>query len=152
MKRLVFIAFVLLLLGGGGGGAAYWWYFMREAEPSPPPVVEAPQLRSKLIDFALFVIPVIREGRVVRHVTLKVVLQVSADEDLANLEEITPRLKDAFFSELHSIYGMRTIQDSDDPLPILKKRLILISKRLLGAEVLEDILVRFEKRRRIPGA
>ena len=151
MKRLVLIALVLLLLGGGGGGAAYWWFFMREAEP-PPSVVEVPQLRSELIDFALFVIPVIKEGRVVRHVTLKVVLQVSAAEGVANLEEITPRLKDAFFSELHSLYGMRYIQDSDDPLPVLKKRLILISKRLLGAEVLEDVLVRFEERRRIPGA
>jgi hypothetical protein len=51
------------------------------------------------------------------------------------------RLKDAYLTELHALYSHRSVQDRADVVPLLNKRLLAVSERVLGPDIVKRILV-----------
>lgn len=142
MKKLIILLLVLLLLLGGAGGGAYYYFFIKpeqdaatrqveeEALPPPPEFVELDSLS----------VPVIRNGRVVKFVLLKIAVEL-ADGDYRDIvEENMPRVTDAFLRELHGYFATVPV---DDPINVraITVRLMRASRRVFGRGVITDILV-----------
>lgn len=140
MKRLVVLALIVALAAGGGFGA--WWFLLREpgdteladeaeqTAPDPPSFIELTPL----------VLPLIQEGQVTQHITYKIVLEVEfVDEDQVYLAK--RQLTDAYISELHGLLALRFVRDMDNPLPFMERRLLTVSDRLLGAGVVDAVLL-----------
>jgi hypothetical protein len=144
MKRLLLLVLVVLLIAGGGGAA--WWFFLREpeeapvAEPTPPALPE-------FVELTPLVLPLIQKGQVTHHITLKVVLEVDAGEKERVLLAIR-QLTDAYLSELHGLFALRFVRRQDNALPLLRKRLLAVSEKLLGPGVVGDVLLSELNRRR----
>lgn len=97
-----------------------------------------------------FNISVIRDGRVTRIVTLVVTLETKGDTNKTKVMNERYRLQDAF---LRDMQGLAPYQRPDteglDP-QLLKTRLRIISDRLLGQDIVNNVLVQSIFERVIP--
>jgi hypothetical protein len=138
MKRILVLVVLVLLVAGGGGGAA-WWFLLRE-EPPPEMAVRTEPDAPTYIEFDPIVLPLIHEGQVTKHVTFRIVLEMNeADEDRVLLAK--RQLTDAFIQELHGLLALRFVREMGDPSPLMQRRLLVASDRLLGAGVVDRVNV-----------
>ena len=146
MKRLILIVIVLLLIGGGVGA----WLLTAGGDPEEGTVVEAPPPDPAFVELGYLVLPLIQEGRVTHHVELRIVLDVDkADEK--DIEAAIPKIFDRFLTEVHGLLALRFVQQAPNPRELLRDRLRLLSKRLLGTAVVNDVLIPEFKRFRPRG-
>lgn len=140
MKKLIIILAVVLLLAGAGGGA--WWYFFFNEEKidlaEMTPFSEAVPL---FVDFDPLVLPIIRDGQVTQHLTFTIILEVSSDLSRTQIFYHKRRLNDAYLRELHGLYSHRLVQDRPNVEPLLGKRLLEVSRQVLGTEKVNRVLV-----------
>lgn len=135
MKRLFIIIPILLLLSAG---AAAWWFVLPASKE--PQVVEQPPPPAEFVVLTPMVLPLIQEGKVVVHLTLRVVLEVRS----GSVNDITlaeRQLTDGFFSELHGLLAMRYVREQEDMPGFLGKRLLMVGERLMGPGVILKVLV-----------
>lgn len=105
----------------------------------------APGLADKngLAHFQLqpFNVPVIRDGRVARILTITVSVETRGDENKNKVMAQRYQLYDAFLRDIHGVAAFdRADGRHFDPV-VLKTRLRAISDRILGVGIVEDILV-----------
>ncbi len=148
MKKLVIVVLLLLVVGAGLG--AGWWFFLRE---QPEATAEAEDEQSDnapvrlFVDFDPLIVSVIRDGRVIQHLTFTIILELKTDTGWREAHIYDLRLKDAFRTELHSIYSRRIIQSREDAMLILGKRLKTVAEELLGEGSVDRVLVNIMTRR-----
>ncbi len=149
MKRLLIILVPVLLLAGGGGGA--WWFMNQDAEAPEreAPVEAAPKPSFVKID--PFILPLIRQNKVVRFVTLVITLEMPIEDATLKVELVKPRLMDALFTELHSLFSMKIVRDQGPDSPLIKQRVKLVSERILGPGTVNAVLVQGVSQQR-PGS
>ena len=140
MKKLIIILVVVLLLAGGGG-AAWWHFFLNEEEIDLPDMATFSKAVPLFVDFDPLVLPIIRDGQVTQHLTFTIILEVSDSLDRTQIYRYKPRLNDAFLRELHALYSHRLVQDRANVEHLLGKRLLKVSKRVLGADRVNQVLV-----------
>jgi flagellar basal body-associated protein FliL len=140
MNKIVIIIVALLVIAGSGGAV---WYFFRQADA---PVVpdSADQERSleepEFVDIENLSIPVIREGRVDRYITISVSLEMR-DKDAKELgDEAFPRLKDAIFRDLYSYFSMQK-GESGINVNQVKSRLLWASDRAIGKGKVRQVII-----------
>lgn len=144
MKKLV-ILLVLLLLGGG----ASWWFLMREV-PNQEASAEIEEFDEatgliksiRYIEIEPLQMPIIREGQVILHLTVVVSVELTAPMTEQDVLRTTVPLRDAVFSELHTIFALRYVQDRGFDLPIVQERLIQAGDRALGDGAVQSVLIR----------
>lgn len=143
--RPLTLVFIMLLVAGGGGAAA-WWFLLREPaevtvagpDPTGPP---------EFVEFEPLVLPLIQEGQVTHHITLHVVVETNAggkEQVLLAKRQLT----DAYLSELYGLLARRFVRRQSNALPLLRRRLMVVSDRLLGPGVVSDVLLAEPSRRR----
>jgi len=145
MKRAAIFLVLILLLGAAGG--AGWWFMLREqpaataeeAEEAPPDDRAA---GPKFIDVAPVTVPVIRDGRVVQHMSFVIALQVDGEEQLRAVYNSMRRLTDAYIKELHVLLSRRFVWQNDDIVPLVRKRLLAASAQVVGREVVAEVLIK----------
>jgi hypothetical protein len=138
--------FVVLLGGGGGAG---WWFYLRE-DPSDTTAEaaaaqakdEAAKKMKRFIELEPIMLPIIREGQVILHVTLVTAVEMHKALAPQDIRDVTPRLRDAFISELHAIYALRYVQERGYDLPIVRQRLVQSAQRVLGPDLLRAVTIR----------
>jgi flagellar protein FliL len=142
MKRVA-IFFVLFLVLGGGGVAG-WWFMLGRAtgerdeaaqhqEQGPQPI---------FVDLDPVTVPVIRDGQVIQHMTFVVVLQVGTEAERGLVTKSMRRLTDAYIKELHVLLARRFAWEDGDIVPLVRKRLMAASERVMGPEAVEEVLVK----------
>ncbi len=136
-----------MLVVAAGGGAAAWWFILRApeevAEAAPVPTGEPPEF----VQFEPLVLPLIHQGQVTHHVTMTVVVETTA----AGKEQVLlakRQLTDAYLSELYGLLARRFVRRQANALPLLRRRLLVVSDRLLGPGVVTDVLLAEPSRRR----
>ena len=88
-----------------------------------------------------FNISVIRDGRVTRIITLVVNLETRGDANKTKIIADRYYLQDAFLRDMHGFASyQRADGQSIDP-QMVKTRLLVISDRILGKNVVENVLV-----------
>ncbi|MCH8037621.1 MAG: hypothetical protein IIC53_10930 [Proteobacteria bacterium] len=134
MKKLAILLVLLLFLGGAGG--AGWWFFLREQpEADSVEAVEEESLvrATRVIVLEPIILPVIREGQVMLHVTVVVVIELAEAVPLEALRMYSQPLRDTMLSELHGMYAIRYVQERGYDLPMVRARLGEAAERVLGA-------------------
>lgn len=145
MKRLA-ILIVLVLVAAGAGGAG-WWFFLRETPAQDGAGVEAGRegadgvKAERFVKLAPMNLPVLREGRVILHLTMQLSIELTEPRTLEQLAELTPRLRDALLSELHALFAYRHVQDRGYDIPVVKARLLQAGERVLGAGEVKSVLI-----------
>ena len=151
MKKKLIIVIVLLLMLGGGGAGAYMILTKGDAEAVDLQEV-ADSLGNKVPEFVELdplIVPVIREGRVSQHLTVSIIVQVDSDPKVDLIYAARRQLLDGYLTELHALYSHRIVQDNPDPIPLLRKRLLTVSRELLGQETVDRVLVTVIDRKEI---
>jgi flagellar basal body-associated protein FliL len=148
VKLIVIMVGALLLLGGGG--VAAWWFLMTEP-PEEEQVAEDVPLGAdaKFLEIRDLDVPVFEKGIVVQRINFKLVLDLTEDADPRALKKDMPRIRDSIYSELHALYGLRYVRETDNPLPLIKRRIREATDRALGEHVVADVLVQDVNIRRI---
>jgi hypothetical protein len=130
---IIFLVFVLV----AGGGTAAWWFGMRgggipfmaeeaaeEAAPEPPP--------SRFVELAPLTFPVVRSGQVRELRTLVVSVEVTTRAAHSAVSTRKPQLRDALLSELHALFAFRYVAEHEDPIPLVKRRLLAAGRKVVG--------------------
>ena len=143
MNRTVIIILVALLVMAGCGGAV--WYFFLQAEA---PIVEAEKKERKaslevpeFVDIENLSIPVIREGRVEKYITISVSLEMTNKESKALADEAFPRLKDAIFRDLYSYFSMQQSGNAGLNVAQVKSRLLWAAERAIGDGRIKQVII-----------
>ena len=142
MKKLAILLVLLLLLGGAGG--AGWWFFLREQpEAGSAEAVEEESLirATRVLRLDPIILPVIREGQVMLHVTVVVVIELVKAVPLTELRVFSQPLRDTMLSELHGMYAIRYVQERGYDLPMVRKRLSEAAERVLGAGSVNRVML-----------
>ena len=140
MKKLIIILVAVLVLAGAGGGA-WWYFFLNEEEIDLAEMATFSRPVPLFVDFDPLVLPIIRDGQVTQHLTFTIILEVTDSLDRSQVYRYKPHLNDAYLSELHALYSHRLIQDRTDVEQLLGKRLLMVSRRILGTESVNQVLV-----------
>lgn len=142
MKKLAILLVLLLLLGGAGG--AGWWFFLREQpEAGSAEAVEEESLirATRVLRLDPIILPVIREGQVMLHVTVVVVIELVKAVPLRELRVFSQPLRDSMLSELHGMYAIRYVQERGYDLPMVRERLSEAAERVLGAGSVNRVML-----------
>ena len=142
MKKLAILLVLLLFLGGAGG--AGWWFFLREQpEAGSAEAVEEESLIRATGGLRLdpIILPVIREGQVMLHVTVVVVIELVKAVPLTELRVFSQPLRDTMLSELHGMYAIRYVQERGYDLPMVRERLSQAAERVLGAGSVNRVML-----------
>ena len=142
MKKLAILLVLLLFLGGAGG--AGWWFFLREQpEAGSAEAVEEESLirATRVLRLDPIILPVIREGQVMLHVTVVVVIELVKAVPLTELRVFSQPLRDTMLSELHGMYAIRYVQERGYDLPMVRERLSQAAERVLGAGSVNRVML-----------
>lgn len=158
MRTILIAVIALLVLGGGGAGA--YFYFTKPAEAA---LTEGEQGKKKAekkedIDKTKFeyveldplILPIIDANGVNQVVSLVVALEVSDAKKAEKVTNLSPRLKDAYIQDM---YGMlndhAAMKGGVVQVAKLKKRLNEVSTKVLGEDVIHDVLLQVVQQRPI---
>jgi hypothetical protein len=97
-----------------------------------------------------FNIPVIHGGRVERIITVTVTLETKGDLNKTKIIAERYHLHDAFLRDIHGVASFRRADGRSIDPQVIKTRLLLISDRILGEDIVENVLVHNIFDRRIP--
>ncbi|MFD2207589.1 hypothetical protein [Kiloniella antarctica] len=137
MKKLIITILILLFLGGGG--FAGWWFFLKPADSEEEVVEAPPEIPSAFLEFPPTVIPLIKEGVVTHHITVKITLEVAEGPDLINTERWQIRLRNDFIAELHALYNYRFFTADGYANEKISNRLQIAADKVMGKGIIRDV-------------
>ncbi|MDP6572746.1 MAG: hypothetical protein QGI63_07385 [Rhodospirillales bacterium] len=151
MKKLVIIIAFFLVIAG----AAVSVMKTMEIGPFAPTAVAegegqedggaAPKKSGKdaprFIDVEPLNIPVFHEDSVAATVQIQLKLEAIGEENEEQINRLMPRINDAFLRDLHAFLPRLLKMEERINVVIIKKRLQIISERLMGPNLIHNILV-----------
>ena len=149
MKKLVIIFAVLMMAAGGTVSVMK----TMELGPFAPEAVaegegdgKAAQKRSqedppRFVDVEPLNIPVFHEDRVAATVQIQLKLEAIGEENEEQIIRLLPRISDAFLRDMHAFIPRLLKKEERIDVIIIKKRLQIISERLVGPDLINNILV-----------
>ncbi|MBT5108863.1 MAG: hypothetical protein HOM25_09285 [Rhodospirillaceae bacterium] len=137
MKIAIIILLVLVLLGGGG--AATWFLVLKE-DPEQKPE-EAPVTAVSFLEMESLNVPVIKNGVIQRYVLLRVTLDLRDDAARKMASAAKPKLRDKFFNDLYGYFATLPPTEKGVNIKAIKRRMLRISKAILGDDAVQDILI-----------
>lgn len=93
------------------------------------------------VELAPLILPVINNYGVTQMVSLVVAVEVDSQEKADQVTKFSPRLTDAYLSELYGTFSQKQPKDGIIPISFVKKRLNATSAKILGDAVVSDVLV-----------
>lgn len=159
MKKIMIMLVALLLIGGGGAGA--YFYFMKPAEAAQTEgeIDKKAEKKSakkekddkahvEFVELDPLILPIIDDSGVVQTVSLVIAIEVSAPENAGKVNALAPRLKDAYIQEMYGVLNKHAaLKGGIIQVNILKERLNEISAKVLGEDVVDDVLLQVVQQR-----
>ena len=147
MKRVLMIVIVLVLLLGGGGGG-YYYMQQRDALAEPSTEVSAPSHDPIYVEFNPILLPIVGDRRVDQFVNIVVALEVADQESADRAIALAPRLNDAYLRSLYgTLHSRDVLHHGVVDLPLIKRRLVEESNRVLGTGTVQDALIQMVSQR-----
>jgi flagellar FliL protein len=157
MKKLVMALIALLMLGGGGAGA--YFYFQNPAEAASKEEAPAKDEHAKdgehgghfeYVEMAPLILPIIDEYGVTQTVSLVVSLEVKDAHAAETVKKYQPRLTDAYLQDMYGMLNHYAVAQSGMiKVDKLKERLNKVSTKVLGEDVVNDVLLQVLNQRPI---
>lgn len=144
MKMLTRIVAAIIILGGGCS------LFVQPAAASEASKEDGGASIVQFVELSPFVLPIIDPNGVSQVVSMVVALEVNSEEAAAKVQQYEPRLKDAFLQDMYgALNRYAALKGGQIRLSIIKKRLALASKRVLGEDVVQAVLLQVVQQRPI---
>jgi flagellar FliL protein len=157
--RVALLALVAIVVLGGAAGGAYF-YFGRSAEASVGETAEhteAKEAKKKdkheplvFVEMTPLVLPIVDANGVSQVISLVIVLQVASEEQKAEVAAQMPRLKDAYIQDMYGVLNKHVAMKGGVlQVGMVKEKLTSASARVLGDDVVEDVLLQVVQQRPI---
>jgi flagellar FliL protein len=163
MKWAVIGLVAVLLLGGAGAGA--YFYLAKPAEAAGGPVDEVKKAeheaktaeaegaaiaQEQFVSLNALVLPVIDEEGVTQTITMVISVEVPDETTAKEVERLSPRLKDAFIQDMYGVLSRKNaMQNGVVQVAMIKERLNRVSKKVLGPEKVNDVLLQVVQQRSV---
>jgi len=150
MKKIMILA-VPLLLGAGGGG-----YFLLNGGDEPSASHEAaadprdPHAQGDsnyYVEIDPITATIFRGGEAAGVFTAAVTLQIADEDARTEIVQGRRRLRDAMFRELHAMFEREEYTGRKVDVEAVKQRMLVVSRRELGDDVVIDVFVNTLMRR-----
>lgn len=145
MLRLLLLLLLVFALAGGGVGT---WYFGIQGEPIPGLPTEDTatdtaktgnpafaNAKDEFTPLGPLSFPIMKEGRVTKLMTMKFKIRVAGSKGLEAVANNRAKLRDAFLTELHSLYALEFVRENDDQLGFVKERLVKAGREVIGRKL-----------------
>lgn len=109
---------------------------------------EAEEASVHFVELAPLILPVINDYGVTQMVSLVIAVEVDSQEKADKVTKYSPRLTDAYLSELYGTFSQKSPENGVIPIHFVKKRLNATSNKVLGDEIVSDVLVQVLQSRR----
>ncbi len=155
--RMIMIAVAALLVLGGGGAGAYF-YFGQEAEASSGEETKTAHKKEEHKDTSHFefveldplILPIVDEDGLSQTVSMIVALEVFDSAAAGKVEHMSPKLKDAFIQDMYGVLNRHAaLKGGVIQVGMIKKRLNKISNKVMGDDVINDVLLQVVQQRPI---
>jgi flagellar FliL protein len=158
--RIILIAIVGLLVLGGAGAGAYF-YFKHPAEAAVGDTEEHQaakeakaekgehgEAKFQYVELDPLILPIVDARGVSQTVSMIVVLQVPDADAAAEVNQMAPRLKDAYIQDMYGVLNKHAaLQGGVVQVGMIKSRLNEISQRVMGEGVVDDVLLQVVQQR-----
>lgn len=144
MKKLILIfAFLVMLCGGTVSALKFLEIgpFEVKGKPKEKKVAAVRRNAAVFVDMDPLAIPIFQGNRVAALVQIQVKLQTSSDKNAKKIRRMMPVINDAFVRDLHGFMPrLLKAEERIDPV-IIKQRLQMISDKIAGRGLIEDVQV-----------
>lgn len=137
MKRILVILVAVAVLAGGGFAA---WKYLQDGGLGGEPAASEEEGGPRYVDMAPFIIQVIREGTVVRSVSVSIQLEVAGPAAEQTVQESMVYLRDAFWTRLHATLSRGSVGENYDAAK-LKQLLRAQADQILGPGIVTEVLI-----------
>jgi flagellar protein FliL len=156
MKRVLIALLAIAILGGGG---AAWFYYKpalastggegghaKAAKKSGHG--ESDKEEPKYVQVDPLTLPIIDDHGVSSNVSIVIEIEVRNTSDIEPVRKQLPRLVDAYIQDMYGILNKRAaLKDGVVQVGMVKQRLNAITKRVLGEDVVGDVLLQVVSQR-----
>lgn len=162
MKTILVGLAAVALIGGGGFGA--YSYFMKPAEASTTNKgdghSEKNQKQAKkdknksdkyeFVELDPLILPIIDENGVSQVLSIIVAVEVADSKGVSKVESLSPRLKDAYIQQMYGMLNKHAaMKGGVIQVEMIKNKLNKISSKVLGDDVVQDVLLQVVQQRPI---
>jgi flagellar protein FliL len=158
MKRVLIALLAIAILGGGG---AAWFYFKpalaaiggesgehAKAAKKSGGHGESDKEEPKYVHVDPLTLPIIDDHGVSSNVSIVIEIEVKNTSDVEPVRKQLPRLVDAYIQDMYGILNKRAaLKDGVVQVGMVKQRLNAITKRMLGEDVVGDVLLQVVSQR-----
>ena len=99
------------------------------------------------VELSPLILPIVNEYGVTQVISLVVAIEVDSQEKADKVTKFQPRLTDAYLSDLYGAFSHQAPKNGIIPIAFLKKRLNMMSAKVLGEHVVSDVLVQVMQNR-----
>lgn len=151
MKKILILVVVLLLAGGGGA-----FFLLQGGDDQETAAGEAPEggqgeLSSDEKHIYLKLEPItatiFRNQKAAGAFTAAVTLEIASESVRTDIIEVRRRLRDAMFRELHAMFEREEHTGRKVDVDAVKRRMLVVTRRELGEDVVLDVFVNTLMRR-----
>ena len=100
------------------------------------------------VELSPLIVPVISDRGATQMVSLIVAVEVDSQEKADKVTKFSPRLTDAYLSDLYGAFAFKAPENGIIPISYVKERLNKMSGEVLGDEIVDDVLVQVLQSRR----
>lgn len=164
MKLAVIALIALVLLGGGGAGV--YFFLINPAEASLGPADEAKKAAheaklaeaaeaaakaaTKFVQIDALILPIIDERGISQNVSIVISLEVPNDAVAEEVVRLSPRLRDAYIQDMYGALSRKSVlKDGVLQVAPIKARLERATDRVLGDDVVNEVLLQVVQQRRV---
>ncbi len=153
---------VLLVLGGGGAGAYFYLNQTAEAsvsdeEGNHTEVAKDDHKKkdkhsghSEFVELDPLILPIVDNNGVSQVVSIVVALEVGDAAAASEVDRLKPRIKDAFIQDMYGVLNRHAaLKGGVIQVSVLKERLNKMSAKVLGEDVVHDVLLQVVQQRPI---
>jgi len=143
VKKIVIAFSVLLMISGATISVLKWLKIgpFSEAVVEEAVVEEKPEELPLEVDIDDLIIPLFDDDRVAATVMINLKLEVKGTENEEKVTKLLPRLSDAFLRDLYAFIPRVVRKEGKLTPSILRERMKMIGEKVLGPEVIHDIII-----------
>ena len=164
MKMIIMALAAVVVLGGGAAGAYFFFAAPAEAAGGELSEVEQAELDAKIkaeeeaaikenvrfVDIDPLILPILDGNGVSQVVSVVIAIEIPGNQEVFEIQKMSPRLKDAYIQDMYGVLN-RKASMSGGVIEVgqLKERLTKITKRILGEDKVNDVLLQVVQQRPI---
>lgn len=141
--KIVVIIFAVLIMLGGGAVSVMKWLLIGPFEPTGGELagLQEPREPPRFIDMDQLIIPIFQGEKVIANIQIHLKLETLGEANESKLLRLLPRLSDAFWRDLYAFIPRLLRKERQLDATIIKERLRLIGEKVVGKDVINNVLV-----------